>query len=333
MNAKVIILILASVVVGVAGTAAVLSARQKSDGADSKANLTKEARKAQLKHEEEVTKLNGKVDTLEKKNKSLLEQRNAANDKAQMVRLKVLVSPKEIISTLPDLYGSNDLFAQRRRIYYTESLVDIGEPSLDEIETFLNKGGDTEPDIMADRRRRMLDRYGITEEQHAQIKTSITTTMEQMKPALDADKERRDGERTKRREEDEKRRNEFRTKMGEFSATLAGLPDEERRQKMREFFEQARGDGESRREQERGDTPRVETVSDKFRATVEANTKVVLGAQQFEAMQKDRTLNRMIGEIGGEDFRRATSGGGREDWRSRLGGGRGGDQGRGRGGR
>jgi hypothetical protein len=333
MNAKVIILVLASVVVGVAGTAAVLSARQKSNGADSKANLTKEAREARLKHDKKVTDLNGKVDTLEKKNKSLLEQRNAANDKAQMVRLKVLVSPKEIISTLPDLYGSNDLFAQRRRIYYTESLVDIGEPSLDEIEKFLNQGKDTEPDIMADRRRRMLDRYSITEEQYAQIKISITATMEQMKPALDADKERRDGERAKRREEDEKRRNEFRTKMGEFSATLAGLPDEERRQKMREFFEQARGDGERRREQERGDTPRVETATDKFRATVEANTKVVLGAQQFEAMQKDRTLGRMIGEIGGEDFRRATGGGGREDWRSRLGGGRGGDQGRGRGGR
>ena len=66
---------------------------------------------------------------------------------------------------------------------------------------------------------------------------------------------------------------------------------------------------------------------------MEANTKVVLGAEQFEAMQNDRSLGRLISEIGGNDYRDAVGGGGREDWRSRFGGGRGGDQGRGRGGR
>ena len=278
-----------------------------------------------------VSQLTSQITKLENDNKRLKAQRDAAEAKAQMVRVKVLNSPGDIIKELPGLYGSNDSAFQRRRIHLTESLVDSGEGSLDAIEEFLNSSQDTEPDIAADSHRRTLDRYGITDEQYVQLETNIKETLEVMKPTLDADKDRRDAERAERREADEKRRNEFRGKMEEFGKTLdPNLSREERGQKYREFFQQQREAGgperEQREAQERKDRENREpSATDKLRAEVEANAKVIIGADQFETMQKDRSLGRMISEIGGDEYRQAMGGGGRGDW----GRGRGGDQGRG----
>ena len=292
-----------------------------------------------------VSQLTSQITKLENDNKRLKAQRDAAQAKSQMVRVKVLNSPGDIIKELPGLYGSNDSAFQRRRIHLTESLVDSGEGSLDAIEEFLNSSQDTEPDIAADSHRRTLDRYGITEEQYVSLQNSIKETLEVMKPSLDADKERRDAERSKRREQEEARNTErrarfedFRPKMEAFQATLEGLPEDERRQKMGEWFreqrstpesvarrEQEEKDRDARREQERKDREaRGPTATDNLRTAVEANVKVVIGAEQFEAMQNDRSLGRLISEIGGSDYRDAVGGGGREDWRSRFGGGRGG---------
>jgi len=172
--------------------------------------------------------------------------------------VKVINSPEDIVQELPDLYRSNESAFQRRRIHLTESLVDMGSDSLPVIRKFLAAGIDTEPDIAADVHRRLLDRYGITEEQYVKIQTSISDTLKQ--------KER-----------------------------------------------EARGS----------------TEVEKLRASVEANAKVVLGAEKFEAMQNDRSLGRLISEIGGSEYREAVGGGSRGDW----GRGRGGDQGRRPGGR
>jgi outer membrane murein-binding lipoprotein Lpp len=349
MNAKIISSTLACLVFGSA--VATTGCGQKKSGAGIDKNNTA---RAVVERKGKVSQLTSQITQLENDNKRLKDQRDAAQAKAQMVRVKVLNNPEDIIKELPGLYGSNDSAFQRRRIHLTESLVDHQEGSLDAIEEFLNSSQDTEPDIAADSHRRMLDRYGITEEQYVSLQNSIKETLEVMKPALDADKERRDAERAKRREEDEKRREEgrarfedFRPKMEAFRATLEDLPEDERGQKMREWFQEQRNnpesvarreqeekDREARREQEKNDREtRGPTASDELRAKVEANTKVVLGAEQFEAMQNDRSLGRLISEIGGNDYRDAVGGGGREDWRSRFGGGRGGDQGRGRGGR
>jgi len=328
MNAKTITLTLACLIFGSAiattGCGQKKSSGNVKDGQTARDVVDKKNR---------VSELSSQIENLKKQNKLLKDQRDAAQAKAQMIRVKVLNSPEDIIKELPGLYGSNDSAFQRRRIHLTESLVDSGEGSLDAIEEFLSQGQDTEPDIAADRRRRQLDRYGITDEQYVQLEANIKETLEVMKPTLDADKERRDAERAKRREADEKRRDEFRGKMREFSATLEGLSEEERRQKMGEWFRQQRDAGaperEAREAQERRDRENREpTATDKLREAVEANVKVIVGTDQFETMQNDRSLGRMISEIGGDEYRQAV-GGSRGDW----GRGRGGDQGRGRGGR
>jgi len=340
MNAKIISSTLACLILGSA-IAATGCGQKKSSGnvKDPKSARDVVDRKSKL------SQLTSQITKLENDNKLLVRQRDDARAKAQMVRVKVLNSPEDIIKELPGLYGSNDSAFQRRRIHLTESLVDHQEGSLDAIEEFLNSSQDTEPDIAADSHRRMLDRYGITEEQYVSLQNSIKETLEVMKPALDADKERRDAERAKRREEDEKRREEgrarfeeFRPKMEAFRATLEGLPEDERGQKMREWFQEQRNnpesvarreqeekDREARREQERKEREaRGPTATDNLRTTVEGNAKVVLGAEQFEAMQNDRSLGRLISEIGGSEYREAVGGGGRGGW---------GDWGRGRGGR
>ena len=356
MNAKTITSTLACLILGslIAVTGCGQSSGEDSSGKDGNDKDESAREKVEKQRKAKLAALTKKNNKLENDNRVLREQLKNEKTKAQMTRVKPLNSPKDIIKELPGLYGSNDSAFQRRRIHLTESLVDHQEGSLDAIEEFLNSSQDTEPDIAADSHRRMLDRYGITEEQYVSLQNSIKETLEVMKPALDADKERRDAERAKRREEDEKRREEgrarfedFRPKMEAFRATLEDLPEDERGQKMREWFQEQRNnpesvarreqeekDREARREQEKNDREtRGPTASDELRAKVEANTKVVLGAEQFEAMQNDRSLGRLISEIGGSDFRDAVGGGGREDWRSRFGGGRGGDQGRGRGGR
>jgi len=255
-----------------------------------------------------------------------------AEAQASAGRIDVKKDPAGVIDSLTRLYGSNERMAQRRRIYLTESLVDIGPGSLPAIREFLRQDMDAEPDVGADSHRRMLDRYGITQTQYVAIQKNISETLKQMKPALDADKKRRDAERAKRTEEDAKRMDDFRGKMEAFRATLEGLPEEERREKMGEWFREQRNNTESvaRREQEEKDREAPGTTEvDKLRTAVEANVKVVLGADQFEAMQNDRSLGRLISEIGGNDYRAAVGGGGRGDW----GRGRGGatDRGRGRG--
>jgi hypothetical protein len=112
--------------------------------------------------------------------------------------------------------------------------------------------------------------------------------------------------------------------MGEWFREQRSTPESIARR------EQEEKDRDARRDQERKDREaRGPTATDNLRTAVEANTKVVLGAEQFEAMQNDRSLGRLISEIGGSDYRDAVGGGGRGDW----GRGRGGDQGRGRGGR
>ena len=334
MNAKIISSTLACLVLG--SSIATTGCGQKQSSGNDKD--TKSARDV-VGRKSRVSELTGQIDNLKKQNQLLISQRDAAQAKAQMVRVKVLNTPEDIIKELPGLYGSNDSAFQRRRIHLTESLVDSGEGSLDAIETFLNQGQDTEPDIAADRRKRQLDRYGITDEQYVLLQTSIAETLEVMKPTLDADKDRRDAERATRREADEKRRDEFRGKMREFSATLEGLSEEERRGKMGEWFreqrstpesvarrEQEEKDRDARREQERKDREaRGPTATDNLRTAVEANTKVVIGAEKFEVMQNDRSLGRLISEIGGSDYREAVGGGSRGDW----GRGRGGDRGRG----
>lgn len=331
MNAKTIISTLTCLVLGSA--IAITGCGQKKPSGNAKDGQT--ARDV-VDKKSRVSELSSQIENLKNQNELLKSQRDAAQAKAQMVRVKVLNNPEDIIKELPGLYGSNDSAFQRRRIHLTESLVDSGEGSLNAIEEFLNQGQDTEPDIAADARKRQLDRYGITDEQYVQLEANIKETLEVMKPTLDADKERRDAERTKRREADEKRRDEFRGKMREFSATLEGLSEEERRQKMGEWFRQQRDAGaperEAREAQERSDRENREpTATDKLREAVEANVKVIVGADQFEAMQNDRSLGRMIGEIGGDEYRQAI-GGGRGGWGD-WGRGRGGDQGRGRGGR
>ena len=364
MNAKTIISTLACLVLGSA--VATTGCGQKKPSGNVKAAKT--AREVVERNKSRASQLASKITKLEIDNSRLTDQRDAARAKAQMARLKPLNGPEDIIEELPDLYVSNDKAFQRRRIHLTESLVDHGEDSLSAIDKFLSSSQDTEPDIDADSHRRMLDRYGITEEQYVSLKNSIKETLEVMKPALDADKESRDAESAKRRDEarkryeegeparaerraeEEKRRTESRARRDEFSATLEGLSDDERRQKVREWEQQQRElpenvarrgeerarweqyskDREARREQERKDREaRGPSETDKLRAAVEGNAKVVIGAEQFEAMKNDRSLDRLIREIGGSDYRNAAGGGGREDWRSRLGGGRGGDQGRG----
>ncbi len=301
-----------------------------------------------------ISELTSQIAQVETNNKRLQEQRDAAQAKEQMTRVKVINSPEDIIEELPELYLSNESDFQRRRIHLTESLVDMGSDSLPAIRKFLVAGIDTEPDIGADSHRRILDRYGITEEQYVAIQTSISETLKQMKPAMDTDKERRDTERAKRREEDEKRRaaaaprrEDFRAKMEAFQATLEGLPEDERRQKMGEWFREERESSENvaRREQEQKDRDarREQEIKDReargptavgnLRTAVEANVKVVLGAKQFEAMQNDRSLGRLIREIGGNDYRAAVGSVDREDWRSRFGASPGVNTGRGRGGR
>ena len=302
----------------------------------------------------ELPRMTAQIAKLKTDNKRLAEQRAVVVVKEQTARTKPLISPEDIIKELPDLYRSNESAFQRRRIHLTESLVDMGSDSLPAIRKFLVAGIDTEPDIGADSHRRILDRYGITEEQYVAIQTSISETLKQMKPALDTDKERRDTERAERREEDEKRRaaaaprrEDFRAKMEAFQATLEGLPEDERRQKMGEWFREERESSENvaRREQEQKDRDarREQEIKDReargptavgnLRTAVEANVKVVLGAKQFEAMQNDRSLGRLIREIGGNDYRAAVGSVDREDWRSRFGASPGVNTGRGRGGR
>ena len=349
MNAKNIISTLACLVLGSAVVTTGCGQKQsKAEGEN--INTARDI----VDRNSKVSELANKIKKLENDNKLLKSQRDAAVAKGQMTRVKVLNNPEDIIKELPELYTSNESAFQRRRIHLTESLVDHQEGSLNAIEEFLNQGQDTEPDIGADSHRRMLDRYGITEEQYVSLQNSIKETVEQHKPALDADKERRDAERAKRREQEEARNTErrarmedFRPKMEAFQATLEGLPEDERRQKMGEWFreqrstpestarrEQEEKDRDARREQERKDREaRGPTATDNLRTAMEANAKVVIGAEKFEVMQNDRSLGRLISEIGGSDYREAAGGGGREDWRSRFGGGRGGDQGRGRGGR
>ncbi|SVB61942.1 uncharacterized protein METZ01_LOCUS214796, partial [marine metagenome] len=129
-----------------------------------------------------ISELTSKIAKLENDNKRLKSQRDVGVVKQQMTRLKVINSAEDIIKELPDLYVSNESAYQRRRIHLTESLVDHHEGSLSAIEEFLNSSRDIEPDIDADSHRRMLDRYGITEEQYVNLQTSIAGTLEVMKP-------------------------------------------------------------------------------------------------------------------------------------------------------
>ena len=341
MNAKTIISTLACLVLG-SSIATTGCGQKKASGNDKGTNTARDV----VNRKSKVSELANQIKKLENDNKLLKSQRDAAVAKGQMTRVKVLNNPEDIIKELPGLYGSNDSAFQRRRIHLTESLVDMGSDSLPAIRKFLAAGIDTEPDIGADSHRRMLDRYGITEEQYVSLQNSIKETVEQHKPALDADKERRDAERANRREQEEARNTErrarmedFRPKMEAFQATLEDLPEDERGQKMREWVQEQRNNPESvarreqeekdrdaRREQERKEREaRGPTATDNLRTTVEANAKVVIGAEKFEVMQSDRSLGRLISEIGGSDYRSAAGGGGRGrgDWgRGRSGGGR-----------
>ncbi|MDP7010757.1 MAG: hypothetical protein QF685_05205 [Verrucomicrobiota bacterium] len=198
----------------------------------------------------ELPRMTAQIAKLKTDNKRLAEQRAVVVVKEQTARTKPLISPEDIIKELPDLYRSNESAFQRRRIHLTESLVDYKEDSLEVIEEFLNSSQDIEPDIAADVHRRMLDRYGITEEQYVKIQTSISDTLKQ--------KER-----------------------------------------------EARGS----------------TEVEKLRASVEANAKVVLGAEKFKTMQNDRSFGRLISEIGGNDYRAAVGVVGRDSWGRGRGGG------------
>jgi len=194
-------------------------------------------------------------------------------------------------------------------------------PALDAIEEFFRSNKDAEPDIAADRRRDMLDRYGITDEQYVSIEENIASLLQQMEPELAADRARRDAERQERRQQDEKRRADFRKRMEEFRATLTGLEESEVREKMGDFFRQSREEYEQRRREEREraqpeDQPKVETASDRLRSAVEGNVQTLLGTQQFESMKGNRSLNRMLAEIGGDSYRRAVG----SDWRRGRGG-------------
>ncbi|MBL67997.1 MAG: hypothetical protein CMO74_06030 [Verrucomicrobiales bacterium] len=329
MDAKVIVLLLAGAVVGGAATAVVSSSNNDEAEKDADSKAQAEARKNQQKREDRISKLASENERLMKaiederrKTSAMKDQRDAALAKATIQQVKVVNSPDAIIGELGNMYASNNELNQRRRIYLTESLVDAGVPALDAIEEFFRSNKDAEPDIAADRRRDMLDRYGITDDQYVSIEENIASLLQQMEPELAADRARRDAERQERRQQDEKRRADFRKRMEEFRATLTGLEESEVREKMGGFFRQSREEYEQRRREEREraqpeDQPKVETASDRLRSAVEGNVQTLLGTQQFESMKGNRSLDRMLAEIGGDSYRRAVG----SDW------------GRGRGGR
>ena len=221
---------------------------------------------------------------------------------AKKSRVAVGMSPESILDLLPGEYESNERLAQRKRIFLTEALVHLDQQALPAIQEFLESNEDGEPNIEADRERRVADRYGLEVAQIDQLKQM----MDDMKPAIDAERE-------KRREGDEARRADFRSKFDEFRKTLEGLPEEERRQKMGEYWRGAREDGERDR------TSREESGT---ATEIDGRVQVILTADQYNAVKEQRGgVQSMLGEVTGR-----RSGGG--DW----GRGRGGSS-RGRGGR
>ena len=310
MNKNTIIMIIASAAVGAAASAVVVTSASKSnkggavhkkDGEEDTAkNKLERAKKASQEEQRGQGRGRGdgaKVAQLENRVADL----RAELEDAQKSRVAVGMSPETILELLPGEYESNERLAQRKRIFLTEALVHLDKESLPAIQEFLESNEDGEPDIDADRERRVADKYGIEVAQMDQLKQM----MEDMKPAIDAERE-------KRREGDEARRADFRTKMDDFRKTLEGLPEEERRQKMGEFWRGAREDGEQRSSREESGTA----------TEIDGRVQVILTADQYNAVKEQRGgVQAMLGEVTGR-----RSGG--SDW----GRGRGGSS-RGRGGR
>ena len=199
------------------------------------------------------------------------------------------LSAPEVLKALPGYYGSNERLAQRRRIYLTEMLVDIGPEALGAIELVLNDPDeDFEPDINADRLRRTAERFGVAPEKAEQL----SALMKEMQPKL--------------AEERSQRWEAWGEKMAEFRKTQEGLPDEERRRNFREFFEQAREERENAPQPTEG--AQVELME---------RTKAIVGDAKYTEMEEKRpgTVRRLMDELGGRTRGstrgRGSSGGGR----------------------
>ena len=298
MKGITITLVLAGVVVGAAGSAIVVTAIQKKNNDDEASQSAKDKLAANQNFKEIAEKRQKIIEDLQKEKsedkagiavrrdnevrrlQGVINQQKKDLELANNNRVSIGLSPKQILDALPEEYKSNERIPQRRRIYLTEALVDLGEGALPEIQTFLESNVDVEPDIQADRERRVAEKWGIETAQIDQIKSM----MEDMKPQLDAEREAR-------REEMEKRRAEGRAEWEKIRAELEGLPEEERRQKMRERFTQMR---------ERGEREREERGSSDAAKEMEGRVQLILSAEQYNAVQEQRGgVQAMLGEVGG----------------------------------
>ena len=285
MNKNTIIMIVASAAVGAAASAVVVSSASNSK----KGKQTQNQDASQDTAKEKLAKAGGsgggqgggrgdgaKVAQLENRVADL----RAELDDAKKSRVAVGMSPETILELLPEEYKSNERLAQRKRIFLTEALVHMDQESLPAIQEFLESNEDGEPDIDADRERRVADKYGIEIAQMDQLKQM----MEDMKPAIDAERE-------KRREGEEARRADFRSKFEEFRKTLEGLPEEERRQKMGEYWRGAREDGE----RDRASREESGTATE-----IDGRVQVILTADQYNAVKEQRGgVQAMLGEVTG----------------------------------
>ena len=313
MKGITITLVLAGVVVGAAGSAIVVTAIQKKNNDDEASQSAKDKLAAnegfkiladkrqkiiedlQKKKSEDKAGVDVRRDNEVRRLQGVINQQKKDLELASNNRVSIGLSPKQILKALPDEYESNERIPQRRRIYLTEALVDLGSDALPEIQTFLESNVDVEPNIQADRERRVAEKWGIETAQIDQIKSM----MEDMKPRLEADREAQ-------REEMEKRRAEGRAEWEKIRAELEGLPEEERRQKMRERFTQMR---------ERGEREREERGPSEAGKEMEGRVQLILTAEQYNAVKEQPGgVQAMLGEVGGRR-------GGFGDWgRGRRGG-------------
>ena len=179
---KTVVSILVTAVFAAGATYVVVSSGNKSGVADLKEQHEKALSKLKSTYEGQLTSARRKSGGYSDGATSTGASRPSAPHQIIIDR-----SPVEVLQALPGHYGSNDRLAQRRRIFLTEMLVDIGPAALVAIENVLNDvDADYEPDLKADRLKRTASRYGVTSE-HA---TQLAQLIKDMKPKMDEEGEK-----------------------------------------------------------------------------------------------------------------------------------------------
>lgn len=172
MIAKFIVTVLASAAVGAAGSAIVYSSLQKDSQSKKAQSQSTEERSTKQDQDKDLVAKNSEINRL----KAELAKLRGVEAEKSVPKVEVKRDAKTILAELPGLYKSNDRLHQRRRIYMMETLVDLGETGLGDIQAFLNEAKDAEPDWRADLRQQMAERFGLQADQVEQIQPLLQAT-------------------------------------------------------------------------------------------------------------------------------------------------------------